>query len=116
MCSSCHGSSVSYGERDFCPSCQRIAFLGESVEVTDSREAERQHALALLNTALASYDEAGRQDKGITDEMEIHMGQTIETRGCSKCQGTMYRTVETDENGNPTNMTQFVCGNCGNVE
>ena len=42
------------------------------------------------------------------------MGQRIETKGC----GTMYKTVETDKNGNPTNETQWVCSSptCGAVE
>ncbi|GGU67507.1 hypothetical protein GCM10010211_36030 [Streptomyces albospinus] len=44
------------------------------------------------------------------------MGQMIETRGCGKCHSTMYKTVETDENGNPTDESQWVCSNCGHVE
>lgn len=44
------------------------------------------------------------------------MGQQIETKGCPKCGGTMYRTVDTDEHGNPTSQPQFVCSGCGAVE
>ncbi|MEC4020517.1 hypothetical protein [Streptomyces sp. H27-D2] len=44
------------------------------------------------------------------------MGQTIATKGCGKCGGTMYRTIETDSDGNATNETAWVCNSCGNVE
>lgn len=44
------------------------------------------------------------------------MGQRIETKGCGGCQGTMYKTVETDDGGNPTSETQWVCQSCGKVE
>ncbi|MFE9742980.1 hypothetical protein [Streptomyces sp. NPDC006477] len=43
-------------------------------------------------------------------------GQTIQTRGCSKCGATMYRTVETDSSGNPTGSAMFICSSCGNME
>lgn len=43
------------------------------------------------------------------------MGQQIQTCGCQKCGGTMYKTIETDQNGNPTSESQYVCSNCGNV-
>ncbi|MFI0822246.1 hypothetical protein ACH4TX_42265 [Streptomyces sp. NPDC021098] len=46
------------------------------------------------------------------------MGQRIETKGCGACSGTMYKTTETDDAGNPTSETQWVCSNptCGAVE
>lgn len=46
------------------------------------------------------------------------MGQRIETKGCGRCGGTMYKTVDVDENGNPTSQTQWVCSSssCGAVE
>ncbi|MDK0520403.1 hypothetical protein [Streptomyces sp. ML-6] len=82
----------------------------------EQREAERRAALSLLDAALAHTDEQRKHDRTITDEMEARMGQMIQTRGCSRCGGTMYKTVETDDNGVPTSETQFVCGGCGNVE
>ncbi|MEW2527980.1 hypothetical protein [Streptomyces sp. NPDC047071] len=47
------------------------------------------------------------------------MPQGIQTQGCVKCGGTMWRTVDVDENGDPTGEPpQFVCDNpdCGNVQ
>lgn len=44
------------------------------------------------------------------------MGQRIETKGCRGCGGTMYRTVDVDENGVPTSYPQYVCSSCGAVE
>lgn len=43
------------------------------------------------------------------------MGQEIRTQGCGNCGGTMYKTVETDADGNLTGESQFVCNSCGNV-
>lgn len=42
----------------------------------------------------------------------------IATKGCGKCGGTMWKTYETDENGNEIPGGQWVCGNpsCGAVE
>jgi hypothetical protein len=44
------------------------------------------------------------------------VGQGIQTKGCGRCSGTMYKTVETDENGNVTGESQYVCSACGAVE
>ncbi|GAA2108323.1 hypothetical protein GCM10009802_04080 [Streptomyces synnematoformans] len=46
------------------------------------------------------------------------MGVWTETKGCPQCGGTMYKTVETDEHGTPTNESQYVCSSpgCGHVE
>lgn len=76
---------------------------------------QQLHAEAhrLLNIALAGYDEKVAADKAITDQMEHQMGQTIQTRGCHACGNTMYKTVETDENGNPTSESQYICASCG---
>ena len=82
---------------------------------SEEHKEELNHALALLNIALADYDARHAQVRQITDEMGARMGQTIQTQGCPKCQGTMYKTVETDENGVPTGETQWVCSSCGNV-
>lgn len=42
----------------------------------------------------------------------------IQTKGCSGCGGTMYKTYETDENGQVTSESQWICANpqCGNME
>lgn len=88
----------------------------ECSEVPEGQKQGIEHALALLDVALASYDEAQRPYRETTEQMEAMMGQTIQTRGCSKCGGTMYKTVDTDENGNPTNESQFICTGCGNME
>lgn len=88
----------------------------ECSSVPEGQKKVLEHALALLDIALAPYDEKQRPYREATERMEDLMGQTIQTRGCSKCQGTMYKTVETDENGNPTNESQFICSNCGNME
>lgn len=98
-----------------CPGCQRVARTGEGSAEIEGREAQRQHAIGLLDTALG--DAVQREtDRQILTAMEEHMGQTIETRGCSRCGGTMYRTVDTDENGQPTNVSQFICTGCGGME
>lgn len=78
-----------------------------------TQEKQVQEALALLDVALVDYDKHVAYDKAVTGQMEVQMGQTIETRGCQNCGGTMYRTVDTDENGNPTNVSQYICGACG---
>ncbi|MFE4857326.1 hypothetical protein [Streptomyces sp. NPDC056670] len=45
------------------------------------------------------------------------MGGTT-TKGCGSCGGTMYKTYETDANGNVTSESQWVCANpqCGTME
>lgn len=80
-----------------------------------SQQDQLREARALLDIALADYDKRVNQDKAITDEMDLRMGQTIQTRGCQKCGSTMYKTVETDENGNPTNESQYICSSCGDM-
>ncbi|MEU0159038.1 hypothetical protein ABZ154_09400 [Streptomyces sp. NPDC006261] len=75
-----------------------------------TQQEQLREARALLDIALADYDKRVNQDKAITNEMDLRMGQTIQTRGCG---GTMYKTVETDENGNPTNESLYICGSCG---
>lgn len=88
----------------------------ECSSVPEEQKKGLENALALLDIALSSYDEAQRPYREITDQMEAMMGQTIQTRGCSKCHSTMYKTVDTDENGNPTNESQFICTGCGHME
>jgi hypothetical protein len=43
------------------------------------------------------------------------MGQRIETRGCSNCGGTQYKTIETDDKGNATGESVWVCNGCGHM-
>ncbi|MFB7919342.1 hypothetical protein [Streptomyces sp. NPDC056061] len=106
---------IVHGDRAWCPSCPRVGVLDDSAEDITQREADRRHALSLLNSALTHKDEKRAQDQAIIDEMEARMGQLIQTQGCPNCGGTMYKTIETDENGNPTNESQYVCGGCGHV-
>lgn len=47
--------------------------------------------------------------------LPAELGTGVETRGCPRCGSTMYRTYETDDRGNVTSQSQFVCNNCGNV-
>ncbi len=42
-------------------------------------------------------------------------GHTVETQSCTTCGATACHTVDADENGNPTSVSQFVCFN-GHVE
>lgn len=44
------------------------------------------------------------------------MGQEIQTKGCGRCGGTMYKTRDVDENGNVSSESQYVCNSCGAVE
>ncbi|MFD9488037.1 hypothetical protein [Streptomyces sp. NPDC059991] len=104
------------GERWFCPQCPRYATPGDGPQEIEQHEQERIAVLALLDAALDEVAPHRTADRQITDEMEATMGQTIQTRGCSKCGGTMYRTVDVDEHGNPISVPQFVCNSCGNVE
>ncbi|MFK8911292.1 hypothetical protein [Streptomyces sp. YS-3] len=105
------------GERWFCPRCPRYAGPGDGPREIEQHEHDRLAAIALLDAVLDEAAPCRTSDRRILDEMETTMGQTIQTRGCGKCGGTMYRTVEVDENGQPTNETQFVCSNpsCGAV-
>ncbi|MFD5198869.1 hypothetical protein ACFWM7_01610 [Streptomyces sp. NPDC058375] len=116
MCPHCRTSMAASNGRETCLTCPRYALPGDTADDVERHETERIQALALLDVALADHDATRTRDRKITDEMEARMGQTIQTRGCSKCGGTMYRTVDTDENGNPTNMSQFICNGCGNME
>ncbi|NYE44273.1 hypothetical protein [Streptomyces fulvorobeus] len=104
------------GGRAFCATCPRVAHYGDSPGDVERREDNRLHALALLDIALAHQDEQRKHDQLITTEMEARMGQTIQTRGCSKCGSTMYRTVDVDDNGNPISVPTFICNNCGHME
>ncbi|MFF7365801.1 hypothetical protein [Streptomyces sp. NPDC008125] len=80
----------------------------------EAREGQLQMALHLLDGALAHLDGPALLDREITDEMEARMGQRIETQGCTAgCGGTMYKTVDLDDAGNPTSSTTWVCGKCG---
>lgn len=107
------------GKRWWCR-CGAWRDPAESVEQVAAREQGTARVMAMLDAAIA----AGRQgteeqrvtDRQITAEMESTMGQTVQTRGCSKCGGTMYRIVETDQHGNPTNASLFCCNNCGHME
>ncbi|MFI9081966.1 hypothetical protein ACIGW8_36975 [Streptomyces sioyaensis] len=100
-----------YDDRYWCR-CGRVAVEGETPDDIEIRERSRQTTLALLDHAIAMRG-VGRatSTKGAPE-----MGQQIATKGCGKCGGTMWKTIDTDENGNPTNESQYVCGGCGNVE
>ncbi|MFE6690508.1 hypothetical protein ACFVFQ_29060 [Streptomyces sp. NPDC057743] len=98
--------------RHWCYRCGRVAATGETADDITIRERGRQEAFGLLDYALALRGGC-RSRRPMED---LHMGQLIETRGCGRCGGTMYRTVETDERGNPTQESQFVCSACGHVE
>lgn len=43
------------------------------------------------------------------------MGQRIETRGCPNCGGTQYKTIETDQDGNATGESLWICAGCGHM-
>ncbi|MGX1977123.1 hypothetical protein [Streptomyces kronopolitis] len=100
-----------YDDRSWCR-CGRVAYEGETSEDIEIRERCRQEALAALDFAITL-----RGGRCATMQKEpTEMGQQIVTRGCGKCGGTMYKTIETDSNGNPTNESQYVCQGCGNIE
>ncbi|MFG2617829.1 hypothetical protein ACGFXC_09370 [Streptomyces sp. NPDC048507] len=93
--------------------------VGESADRVAAREAETASVLALLDAAIAGRRSGGEEqrirDREITDQMEITMSPRIQTTGCPKCGGTMYKTIETDENGNPIGAGPFVCNSCGHM-
>lgn len=60
-----------------------------------------------------TYEENRRFDS--LGALPPQAGQTIQTKGCGKCGGSMYRTVETDSNGNPTGSNLYVCTACGHM-
>ncbi|WP_327413248.1 hypothetical protein [Streptomyces sp. NBC_01233] len=101
--------------------CGTYRDVAETADQVTAREAETARVLALLDMALAGSarhrgaEEQCATDRQTTAEMESTMGQTIQTAGCPKCGGTMYRTVDTDEHGNPIGMGPYVCSNCGNM-
>lgn len=103
-------------ERWYCRTCTRYAALGDTVEDIEQRQVQRQHAFALLDEAMGERAVQRDTDRQVVTEMETQMGQLIQTRGCGKCGGTMYRTVETDDQGNPTGYSMYICNNCGNME
>ncbi|AIA01001.1 hypothetical protein ACFU90_24700 [Streptomyces noursei] len=100
------------GNRHCCYRCGRVAATGETVDDITIRERGRQEAFVLLDYAMALRGECRTR----APREDLPMGQLIQTRGCGKCGGTMYRTVETDGDGNPTQESQFVCSACGHIE
>ncbi|MCK7622283.1 hypothetical protein MUU72_03940 [Streptomyces sp. RS10V-4] len=98
--------------RHCCYRCGRVAATGETADDITIRERIRQEAFVLLDYAMALRGGCRRR----TPREDLRMGQLIQTRGCGRCGGTMYRTVETDDEGNPTGESQFVCAACGHVE
>lgn len=109
-------------DRWSCPGCKRTAGSGWSDQEIESTERQVQEAISLLDDVIAQRKEAGVWHGGGSSVPrvvagEILMGQDIQTQGCSRCGGTMCKTVETDGDGKPTSESQFVCGNssCGNV-
>lgn len=105
--------------------CRCGTWQQESETAADvaAREAEKARVLAMLDAVI--YDRAEQRNPGaqeqrdsdrrITDRMESHMGQVIQTCGCPKCGGTMYKTIEVDENNQPIGSGPYVCGNCGHM-
>ncbi|MFD7663524.1 hypothetical protein [Streptomyces sp. NPDC059788] len=103
----------------WCYGCGRNGVLGETPEDIEDRERGKHRALRLLEEALARRGvdwTEHRKDRGV-------MPPGIQTREtpCPECQqtggqGTMYKTVEVDEDGNETGESQWVCGTCGHVE
>ncbi len=98
--------------RHWCYRCGRVAATGETPDDITLRERCRQEAFVLLDYAMALRGRCRMR----SPREDLPMGQLIQTRGCSKCGGTMYRTVETDRDGNPTQESQFVCSACGHIE
>lgn len=103
---------VVYDDRYWCR-CGRMAYEGETPEDIEIRERSRQETLAVLDYAIALR--GGGRATLLKEDPD--MGTQIATRGCSACGGTMYKTVEVDDNGQVTGETQFVCSNnsCGAV-
>ncbi|MFD4740976.1 hypothetical protein ACFWNQ_26940 [Streptomyces virginiae] len=101
--------------------CGSWRLQSETAEDVTAREAETARVMALLDAAIGESEErTGAKvqrdtDRQTTDEMESTMGQTIQTCGCPQCGGTMYRTVEVDENHQPIGMGPYVCSNCGHM-
>lgn len=101
--------------------CGTYRDAGETEAQVTTREAETARVMALLDAALAASPrrrgtEVQRAtDRQITDEMESTMGQVIQTAGCpvAGCGGTMYKTVEVDENNQPIGSGPYVCSKCG---
>ncbi len=93
-----------------CPQCPRVAAPGETANEIETRESNRLNAIAMLDTALILRGVPIPANKGGTT-----MGQQIETRGCSACGGTQWKTIDTDDDGNPTSETTWVCGSCGHM-
>ncbi|MBT2508786.1 hypothetical protein J7I98_23445 [Streptomyces sp. ISL-98] len=119
MCPSCHTPmhrAAALPERWYCRTCTRYAIPGDSPEDIERHQQEREHAIALLDAALGERATQRDADRRIVNEMESSMGQLIQTRGCGKCGGTMYRTVETDDQGNPTGYSMYICQGCGHME
>ncbi|QKN87612.1 hypothetical protein QEN63_gp27 [Streptomyces phage Vondra] len=118
ICPHCRTPMVAYphsGGREYCATCPRVALKGDTGAAIERREAKRLDALSLLDSALDEMNPHRIADRAIIAEMEARMGQEIRTTGCPKCGGSMYKTVETDDQGNPTNESQFVCQGCGHV-
>jgi predicted RNA-binding Zn-ribbon protein involved in translation (DUF1610 family) len=101
--------------------CGAYRDASETDAQVSAREAATADVMALLDAALAaSPRRRGTEVQRATDrqtlaEMESTMGQTIQTAGCPQCGGTMYRTVEVDENQQPIGMGPYVCSNCGHM-
>ncbi|MFJ3173136.1 hypothetical protein ACIPJK_20510 [Streptomyces roseus] len=106
-----------YPNRWWCR-CGAMRHDGESLADIKVREAESARVMAMLDAVIEGQgaEEQRHTDREITDEMEADMGQTIQTKGCGNCGGTMYRTVDVDENQQPIGMGPYVCTNCGHME
>ncbi|MFJ7586802.1 hypothetical protein ACIQZO_05270 [Streptomyces sp. NPDC097617] len=91
----------------------------ESAEQVAAREAGTADVMALLDAAITAgrrgTEEQRATDRQITSEMESTMGQVIQTAGCPVpgCGGTMYKTIEVDENQQPIGSGPYVCSKCG---
>ncbi|MFI1942074.1 hypothetical protein ACH44C_33690 [Streptomyces purpureus] len=115
-CPHCHTEMYQANQRWYCFTCPRYAFPGDGPADIERHEHERQAALVLLDVALGDLAVQRETDRQILSEMEATMGQLIQTRGCSKCGGTMYKIIETDQHGTPTGESPYCCHSCGHME
>lgn len=79
-------------------------------------------ALALLEDVLGPADPAADRERTEARRLAScgiftppQMSPMIQTTGCPKCGGTMYKTIETDKDGNPIGAGPYVCNGCGHM-
>ncbi|MCY0919589.1 MULTISPECIES: hypothetical protein [unclassified Streptomyces] len=120
-CGNAMYESAASGVRQWWCRCGARRLPDESTGDVRAREAETARVMALLDAAIAEGTKAREvtdqrhADRQITTQMEATMGQLIQTAGCPVpgCGGTMYKTVEVDENNQPIGSGPYVCSKCG---